>query len=361
MPFARKIMTVMPHDQSNYELPEGLHLDGKTLVIHNEVKASGGRWWVRILLFVFGFSMLLNLMLMATVGNLVTETSDFSEKLVEGDLLTTDKIALIEVSGTIMPPMTERILKVIEHAEEDDNVKAALLVVDSPGGVVADSHQIYHALTELQKAKPVYVQMKRLAASGGYYISMGIGPKGKIFAEPTTWTGSIGVILPQYDASELAEKVGVKSNSLTTGPLKDALNPLNPATDLEIETWQAIIDEAFDLFVEVIDSGRENLNPEQIREIATGQVYTAKQALSNGLIDEISFQEQTLQTLKSDFQLGEVKVVRYEFPVTFNDLFLGVTAPKQQSIQQILSPGIPQAMYLFSREGFPALPIPSAY
>ena len=105
---------------------------------------------------------------------------------------------------------------------------AHLLVIDSPGGLVTDSHQIYHRLQKLQKEKPVNVQMKRMAASGGYYIAMGAGPKAKIFAEPTTWTGSIGVILPRYDFSKIAEQYGVASDPIKTGPYKDSLNPLRP-------------------------------------------------------------------------------------------------------------------------------------
>ena len=86
---------------------------------------------------------------------------------------------------------SEQDKKAIERAAKDDNVKGMLLAVDSPGGLVADSHQIYHRLKKFAEKKPIYVQMKRMAASGGYYIAMGAGTKGRIFAEPTTWTGSI--------------------------------------------------------------------------------------------------------------------------------------------------------------------------
>ncbi len=102
-----------------------------------------------------------------------------------------------------MPPFTGHVLNAIKQASRDDSVKGVVLVVDSPGGLVADSNEIYHALRQLDtdKHKPINVQMKRLAASGGYYVAMGAGPDGVIFAEPTCWTGSIGVILPHYDIS----------------------------------------------------------------------------------------------------------------------------------------------------------------
>src|SRR4029077_5357237 len=120
------------------------------------------------------------------------------------------------VNGTIMPPFTKRILQSIDHAKDDKHVKGVVLVVDSPGGLVSDSHQIYHRLKELGKTKPIFVSMKSLAASGGYYVSMGAGEEGRIFAEPTTWTGSIGVIMPRYEVVELAKKVGIDSKPLKT-------------------------------------------------------------------------------------------------------------------------------------------------
>ncbi len=175
-----------------------------------------------------------------------------------------------------MPPFTERILKSLERAEDDPEVRGVLLIVDSPGGLVADSHQIYHRLTRLREKKPVAVSMRRMAASGGLYVAMGAGPQGMIFAEPTTWTGSIGVIIPRYEISELAEKVGVEPGSLKTGELKDSLNPIRPLSEQEIKVWNEILAESLDQFIDVIDQNRDTLDNAEVRELATGQVYTAK-------------------------------------------------------------------------------------
>ena len=142
-----------------------------------------------------------------------------------------EKLAVIQFSGTIMPPFSERWISQIRHAAEDEAVKGVLLEIDSPGGLVADSHQIFHELQKLREDKPVYVSMKRMAASGGYYIAMGAGPEARVYAEPTTWTGSIGVILPRYNAAELASKIGVKTEPLTTGPLKGSLSPFRDLRD----------------------------------------------------------------------------------------------------------------------------------
>src|SRR5207248_4028218 len=106
---------------------------------------------------------------------------------------------------------------IIKKAKEDANVKGVLLAVDSPGGTVTDSHKIYHQLKELSEKKPVFVSMGSLAASGGYFVAMGAGTQAKIYAEPTTWTGSIGVIIPHYEVTELAEKAGIKALPLKTG------------------------------------------------------------------------------------------------------------------------------------------------
>jgi protease-4 len=225
-----------------------------------------------------------------------------------------------------------------------------MLAVNSPGGVVTGSHQIYHELKTLSEKKPVYVSMKDMAASGGYYISMGIGPSGKIFAEPTTWTGSIGVLLPFYNASGMAEKIGVKSEPLKTGPLKGSLNPFRDMTQQEKDVWTDILDEAFELFLTVIDENRDNLDRAKVEELATGQVYTATQAKENGLIDEIGFEEAALEALKKELGLSSVQVVTYGSPPTVMDVLLGsaeASAPENQW-QQAMEMTVPKAMYYCS-------------
>ncbi|HLQ47122.1 MAG TPA: ATP-dependent Clp protease proteolytic subunit, partial [Planctomycetaceae bacterium] len=105
-----------------------------------------------------------------------------TERYHSGDKDARDKIAVIEVSGTIMPPFTGHVLDTIKRVKEDQHVKGVLLVIDSPGGLVADSHQIYEKLKKLRASKPIFVAMKRMAASGGVYIAMGAGETGRIFA-----------------------------------------------------------------------------------------------------------------------------------------------------------------------------------
>ena len=223
-------------------------------------------------------------------------------------------------------------------------------MVDSPGGLVADSHEIYHELKKLSQEKPLYVQMKRIAASGGYYISMGAGPQGKLYAEPTTWTGSIGVIMPRYNASELAEKLGVKSEPLTTGEFKDTLSPFKPMTDREKELWEHILDQSYQQFMAVIDENRDTLDAEEIKKLATGQVYTAKDAQANGLIDEIGFEEDSLAALQTQLGLSKARVVKYQSPITLIDVLLGSAKAeaKSQPWQLLLEASVPRAYFYCS-------------
>lgn len=316
------------------------------------VPPQGGsyfRAWVTRLLFSFLLlSIFLNFALMSSDSGIDQDTK---EEFVSGDRTAADRIVKIEASGTIMPPFTERIIEMVEQARDDDNVKGVVLVIDSPGGLVADSHQIYHRLKELSAKKPVYVAMKRIAASGGVYIAMGAGESGKIFAEPTTWTGSIGVIIPRYDLSGLAEKFGVKSDSLMTGPFKDSLNMLKPMSEADRELWGEIMDDSFDRFVKIVAEGRKGLDEDTVRtKLATGQVFTASQALDNGLIDGIAFDDDVVDKLQEDLGLSNVRVVKYTFTPTLLDILLGNVQSRDPEVlwRKSLESTVPRAMYYCS-------------
>lgn len=323
-------------------------------IIVNVPPQGGGffkAWFTRLLFSFLLISVFVNFAMISSNADVDTGTQ---EKFVSGDEATTDRIVIIEANGTIMPPFTERIIGMVEEARDDDNVKGVVLVVDSPGGLVADSHQIYHRLTQLSEKKPVYVAMKRIAASGGVYIAMGAGVNGKIFAEPTTWTGSIGVIIPRYDLSAMAEKFGVKSDSLTTGPFKDSLNMFKPLSESDRKLWGAIMDDSFDRFVKIVAKsrkGRKELDEEKVRtKLATGQVFTANQALENGLIDEIAFDDEVVEKLQKDLGLSKVRVVKYTFTPTVLDVLLGNVEARDPEVfwQKAMESTVPRAMYYCS-------------
>ena len=319
------------------------------------VQAPGGTWriWaIRLLLVALGLSVLFNLGLFAAFAEYLGTGEGPQEKFLSGEMSATSKIAVIELSGVIMPPYTERWLKQIEKAQADNNVKGVLLVIDSPGGAVADSHQIYHQLKKLsgEKQKPIFIQMKRLAASGGYYVAMGGGPQARIFAEQTTWTGSIGVILPHYDVSELATKMGVKSESLTTGEFKDSLSPFKPLSENDRALWKDIIDQSYEQFLAIIDENRDTLNADQVKALATGRIFTARDALANGMIDQIGYEEDSLEALKKQLGLSSVRVVKYHHPTGLAEILTGNSQARafSNSWQSWLEASVPRAYYLAS-------------
>lgn len=301
-------------------------------------------WFLALLLLV---SLVVNGVFWARYDRYYAGAEPPAEKFRDGDPASEAKIARISIAGTISPPFTARVLRAIERAGKDDAVKGVLLVIDSPGGLVADSHEIYHRLTELRAKKPVVVSMKRFAASGGLYVAMGAGKDGLIFAEPTTWTGSIGVIIPRYDLTGLAEKIGVGSDSLKTGELKDSLNPLRPLSEKEQQVWGAILADAFDRFIGVIVENRKGLNAEKVRALATGQIYTADQAVKSGLVDRIGFEDEALAALNDRLKLKSPRVIEYEFPTGLIDLIAPAAkaAGPEGRWQVALDSSVPKALY----------------
>lgn len=327
----------------------------QTIVIQQQ---SSPRWLARLLVLVLGLSLTFNFSQFAASYLARQGESSGRGRAIEsfhsGKESASDKIAILEISGTIMPPFTERILGTIEQIEDDKTVKGVVLLIDSPGGLVADSHQIYHRLEQFRERKaragenlPIYVAMSRMAASGGYYVAMGAGPEGKIYAEPTTWTGSIGVIIPRYDVSKLASDFGVRAEPLTTGPFKDSMSPFRELAPEERVLWEEIMDDSFQRFQQVIVAGRKDLDEAEVRELATGRIFTADQAKANGLIDEIGYLEDAVDALQTQLGLSEARVVKYEYPATLADLLLGSAQARQpvDPWRAIMESSVPRAMY----------------
>jgi protease-4 len=177
------------------------------------------------------------------------------------------------------------IIPLIRDAAADPDVKAILLRINSPGGSVVPSDQIYHALKEC--GTPVAVLMGDVAASGAYYISMAAG---HIVANPNTLTGSIGVISEFPEASELMEKLGVSVSVIKSGEVKDLGSLYRPMTEDEKRIWQKKINEIYEGFVQIVAEGR-NLPAETVRGLADGSVYTGREALALGLIDSLGYEQ----------------------------------------------------------------------
>lgn len=328
---------------------ETASVNGSTVFVRVDTtpENSGRRALRQILAAVLAISVLLNLWFI--LDPLSYSFPGIPEQHFSGNKGAADRIAVINFTGTISPPFTERWLKQIKQATEDESVKGVVMAIDSPGGFVADSHQLLREIQKMAKVKPVYVAMKRIAASGGYYIAMGIGEQGRIFAEPTTWTGSIGVIIPRFNATDLVQKIGVKSEPLITGPLKDTLNPFRDMTEQETQVWDAILKDSFDRFVSVIDAGRAPLDDAAIRKLATGQIYTANQALENHLVDEIGYTEDAVAALAKQLQLASYDAFEYRSTPGLVDALIGSKFSGADMVaDQILQASLPRAMYYAS-------------
>lgn len=204
-----------------------------------------------------------------------------------------DRIAVIPVEGVIDSAMAKKVNQNLKQYGDDERVKAILLRVDSPGGGVAASEEIYRAVKRVkeEKKKKIVVSMSQVAASGGYFIS---APADHIFANSSTVTGSIGVIAEWMNLKDLAEWAKVKPVVFKSGEFKDTGNPTRDLTDREKQYFQAMIDELYNQFVKVVLDGRKDrgpedkkLNEERVRALADGRVYTGETALANGLVDKI--------------------------------------------------------------------------
>ena len=242
----------------------------------------------------------------------------------------------------------------IERAAKDDSVKAVVLRVDSPGGTVSGSDYIYHHLTKLAEKKPIVVSMGSVAASGGYYVSMAVGSNpNTIFAEPTTWTGSIGVIIPHYDATGLMEKVGIKSDSIASHPLKGMGSFMKPMSAQERKILQSLVGESFARFKDIVKHGRPKFekDPAALDRLATGQVYTAEQAAQSGLIDKVGWIEDAVDRAIELAQLPaeDVRVVEYKREFSLMDLFMGGQSHAPGlDLSALLEMATPRSYYLWS-------------
>ncbi len=253
-----------------------------------------------------------------------------------------DYIAVVEVAGTIQE-QTESTgifdvsegyqhvttLEYIDRVMADSNNTGILLYVDSPGGTVYESEELYLKLLEYkeQTGRPIWGYMAHYAASGGYLISMACD---KIYANPNTTTGSIGVIMSGLDITGLYEKLGIRYFSITSGDYKDS----SQMTDDQMAIYQEQVDEFYEKFVEIVSEGRD-MAPDAVRTLADGRTYTASQALEKGLIDEISLYED--MTAAMSVELGANTF--YELPARadiFRSWFLELKELVPKSEAQIL-------------------------
>ena len=239
-----------------------------------------------------------------------------------------DHIAVLDIVGTISENDgytydQQYLLDSIDMMMEDDSNKALLLHIDTPGGTVYETDELYLKIMEYKAytGRPVYAAVENYAASGGYYIACAAD---EIYANRNATTGSIGVIMGEFlDLSELLGNIGVGVSYVATGPNKAMGNSYEPLTPEQRAIYQEICDESFAQFISIIVQGR-NMDETSVRALADGRVYTAKQAVANGMIDGIEAFETTLERLTYDLGYNSIEVAHYSYsaPTTFMDYMM---------------------------------------
>jgi protease-4 len=250
-----------------------------------------------------------------------------------------NRIAVILAEGDIVDGnvegaiSSEKFAKEIRKARKDENIKAIVLRVNSPGGSILASDVIWREMTEAKKAKPLIVSMGEVAASGGYYIS---APADTIVAQPNTITGSIGIFGILFNVQELVnDKLGVTTDVVSTGELSDFGNMARPLTEVERTIIQSSVEDGYETFISRVAEGR-GMHPDSVRKVASGRVWTGTQAKARGLVDVLGGLDTAIGIAAAKIKAGEdYRVVYYpEKKPWFEELMLNFSDQVQVRILQ---------------------------
>ncbi len=259
----------------------------------------------------------------------------------EGRGRTSDRIVHIDMEGVIASgsmgdglfasgmPQVDGLKRALEQAVNDKRVKGIVLRVNSPGGEVTASDIMFNAVRAAAKQKPVVVYMDSMAASGGYYLSCGAT---KIVASETTLTGSIGVIMEGFSYHGLFDKLGLGTNTFTSGPMKDMLSGARPMRDDEKAYVQGMVNSMYDRFLTVVSEGRKIPKDVLRNGVADGRVVDAREALKAKLVDQIGYIEDAYQEARVLAKAPNAMVVRYTHEIGLFDL-LGASAESRSRMQ----------------------------
>jgi protease-4 len=271
------------------------------------------------------------------------------------NITSSNRIAVILAEGEIVDGnadgaiSSEKFAKEIRKARKDENIKAIVLRVNSPGGSILASEVIWREMSEAKKVKPVIVSMGEVAASGGYYIA---APADTIVAQPNTITGSIGIFGILFNVQELVnDKLGVTTDVVSTGELSDFGNMARPLTEVERTIIQSSVEDGYETFISRVAEGR-GMHPDSVRKVASGRVWTGTQAKARGLVDVLGGLDTAIGIAAAKIKAGEdYRVVYYpekkpwfeELMVSFSDQVqvrilqtqLGDQYPLYQKIQKL--------------------------
>lgn len=236
--------------------------------------------------------------------------------------------------GLVQQPSTlTEVERALDKARKDKQISALVLRINSPGGTVAASDEIYDRIQRYHQATgvPVIASLGGVAASGGYYIAMSAQ---HVIAEPTTVTGSIGVILVDINAAGLMNKMGLTNQTITSGPHKDIMSPLRAPKDDEQAIVQRVVDSLFARFVSVVESNRPHLDRSRLSTITDGRIFSATDAQQLGLVDAVGHQPAVLAAARKAAGVNKARVIRY---------YRGQTAPTTLSAIAAASTSAPGA------------------
>lgn len=224
-----------------------------------------------------------------------------------------ERIGVLEIEGVIAE--SRQTMEDIVHYKEDPSIKGVVLRINSPGGSVGPTQEIFREVIKLKEKKKVFVSMGSLCASGGYYLA---AAGEKIYASPSTITGSIGVIMQSVILEDLLKKIGVKSNTIKAGDLKDAGTPFREMTSDERAYLDGVVKNIHEQFIKDIAAGR-SMDIEKARKLADGRIYTGLQAKELGLIDNIGNFYDTVDDMKKALNIkGKPELIYTEKPFSLS-------------------------------------------
>lgn len=245
----------------------------------------------------------------------------------DAGLFVMDKIAIIDVDGVLFNRSKGGLLRrgenpvslfieKLDKAAADKSVKAVVLRLNSPGGAVAASDIMYHHLRKFreQTGKPVIACVLGIGCSGAYYIACGCDG---IVAQPSSVVGNIGTIFQAFSVAGTMEKIGIKAVTIKSGELKDMASPLHDLSDEEQKVLEGIIRHHSEQFFEVVRKGRKKIDEQKMAELSDGRVFTAEQALEQGLIDKVAYLDYGIKWAKEMAGVKKSQVVMYHRPSNY--------------------------------------------
>jgi protease-4 len=319
-----------------------------TTITHNPAPAPlparrSSRVGTIILVLFLLLSLGANVILFILVGIMgLTLGADTPSARVETQTLRdggSNKVAVLPLEGEVGDSMVSDTHDFCDFISQHPEIKAVVLEVDSPGGSVTASDEIHHMLSDLHASgRRITVSMRGLAASGGYYISM---PADKIYAEPTTLTGSIGVIWPSFEVSQMMQKIGVTTDFIKSdnaNEYKDAGSPFKPMTPQDEQYIKNLVNQMHTKFADIVSTGRHGKLTKPINEIAIGKIWTADEALALGLIDEIAYPDEVYLKTASDAGISNPTVIRLKRKAGFLETLSASAPPGGTKVNVTLDP-----------------------